>query len=212
VRDADRAVTTIDGLPALRIEGHADGRGLWPSGTPITQYLVDLSPGLDDGPGTLFLDTVGTPPFDYEHNQVVLDRMARSLDITREGTATDPDVVASYQGGGGGFTAVGEVEGAEACLRIPPHGEPACAPTPTDRELETVDLVDLQPVLAGVTGPEVFRVTAELTDGDSTAYLPAPIGDGPTRGFASSGPPDRVERLRWWSITGTELGSRSLDG
>lgn len=73
----DEQESTIDGRPALRQSYRTTGDGLWPAGTPVTRYLVDLNDGR-----TLFLDTVGLPGFDYERNVDAVDEMASTLEIT----------------------------------------------------------------------------------------------------------------------------------
>lgn len=204
-RNADRAVTTVDGLQAVRLEYETDGGGFWPEGTPIALYAIDLAPGPDDGPGTLFVDTVGLEPFDFEQNRVVLDRVARSVEVTLSGVPTDPSIVARYEGGGGGFTVEGEVAGEQACLRIPPGGERVCTDVPEADQAHTVRLVDLEPVLAGVAGEDVFSVTAERRDGEPSTVLPAPVGDAGVRGFAFTFDLDAVTRLVLRDVTGAEL-------
>lgn len=85
--DAERTPMTLDGLRAARLEYETGEDGFWPEGTPVTLYAVDLSSAgaPDDEPRTLFLDTVGTEPFDHARNREVLDRMARTLEITAAG-------------------------------------------------------------------------------------------------------------------------------
>ena len=205
-RDAERHLTTVDGLQAVRLAYEAGDEGLWPPGTPITVYVVDLSPGTDDDePRTLFLDTIGLRTFDYEENQRVLDRVARSVEVTLEGVPTDPHVVARYGGAGGGYSVEGEVAGDEACLRIPPHGDPVCTDIPGRDQVSTIQLGDLEPVFAGVTGEGVFRVTAERRGAEPITVLPAPIGDSPVRGFAFTSDLDEIERLTLFDVSGAEL-------
>lgn len=211
-RDADRAVTTIDGFQAVRLEFEADDEALHPAGTPITLYAVDLSPGVDEGPGTLFLDTLGLEPFDYETNRVMLDRIARSVEVTHPDVPSAPDVVARYEGGGGGFSVEGSVADDEACLRIPPHGEEVCTAVPSPEQVLTLQLIDLEPLLAGVTGDDVFRVTAERRDGVPVSFLPAPIDDTTVRGFAYTFDLDEVQRLIAYDIHGAELAVIAPDG
>lgn len=208
-RDADRAVTVIDDLQAVRLSYEAFEEGFYPAGTPITVYMIDLSIGVDRGPGTMFLDAVGIDGSDHDRNQIILDRMARTVDVTLEGSETDP-VVARYEGGGGGFSVAGRVTGDEACLRIPPDGEAVCTEAPGSDEVETVELVDLQePLLSGVAGDEVFRVTVERDDGGSSTVLPAPIEGSELRGFAFTLGPDEVDRLTWYDVVGNRLGATS---
>lgn len=205
-RDADRAVTTIDGLLALRLEYVAGREAFWPEGTSISLYAVDLTPGPGDEPRTLFLDTVGLEGFDYEQNRVVLDRIARSLDVTLDGVESDPRIVARYPAGGG-FRVEAEVRGGEACLRVPPGGEPVCAELPAADQVHTIQLTAPEGVLAGVAGRDVFRVTAERRRGEPSTYLPAPIPGGDVGGFSFTFGLDAVVRLILHDITGNELRS-----
>lgn len=205
-RDEERHLTTVDGLQAVRLAYEAGDEGLWPPGTPVTVYMVDLSTGTDDGePATLFLDTIGLETFDYEENQRVLDRVARSVDVTLEGVPADPHVVARYGGGGGGYRVEGEITRDKACLRIPPHGDAVCTDIPERDQVLTIQLGDLEPVFAGVTGEGVFRVTAERRGAEPITVLPAPIGDSPVRGFAFTSDLDEIERLTLFDVSGAEL-------
>jgi hypothetical protein len=88
VEDLERASTTIDGLPAVRRSYESSGSGLWPDGTPITAYVIDLSPGADEPRRTMFVNAVGTPPFapDHARNVAVLDRMAPTIRFSSGGT------------------------------------------------------------------------------------------------------------------------------
>lgn len=208
-RDADRAVTTIDGLRAVRFEYVAGSEAFWPQGTSISLYAIDLAPGAGDVPRTLFLDTVDLEGFDYERNRIVLDRIARSLDVTLDGVETDPAIVARHVGGGGGFSVEAEVEGGDACLRIPPGGEPTCTELPAADQVHTIQLTDLAPVLAGVTGRDVFRLTAERRGDEPSTYLPAPIPDSEVGGFSFPFGLGEVTRLILYDITGEEL--RTID-
>jgi hypothetical protein len=69
-----RTEEVVDGRPAVRTELVA-GPGLWPEGTPVTRWVVDL------GDATLVADTVGLAPFDHERDVEVLDAMMRELDV-----------------------------------------------------------------------------------------------------------------------------------
>lgn len=202
--DGERAATVIDGLQAVRLEYEVREDALWPAGTPITLYAVDVS--TENEERTLILDTVGLSQFDYERNQVVLDRMARTLEIDMDGVSGDPGVVADYRGGGGGFSVEGTVSGSEACLRIPPEGEEICTELPAPDQLHTIQLEDLEPVLAGVTGDEVFAVAAERRDGTTSTVLPAPIGDREdVGGFSFTFGLDEIERFVLSDVEGAEL-------
>jgi hypothetical protein len=131
--------------------------------------------------------------------------MARIVEVTHDEVDTDPDVVARYEGGGGGFSVEGDVTGQEACLRIPPHGDPVCTGVPEGDAVHTIQLVHLEPVLAGVAGDEVHRVTAERRDGSTSTVLPAAIGDTDVHGFSFTFGLDAVERLRTYDVEGDEL-------
>lgn len=205
-RDAARAVTVVDGLQAVRLRYQSSGQGLYPEDTPITMYAVELAPGVDSGPGTLLLDTIGLPPFDYRRNQAVLDRMARSITVT-VGNVPDPaGVVARYEGGGGAFHVVAAARDDQRCLRIPPGGEEQCVPAPEADGIATVTLDNLGPILAGVTGDDVFAVAADQLDGRIT-FLTVPIADGDGRGFAFAFGPADVDALVALDPEGNELGT-----
>lgn len=181
-READRAVTAIDGLQAVRLEFEASDTGLWPEGTPITMYAIDVTPA-DGEPATMFVDTIGLSSFDYETNQIVLDRMARTIDVDIPGVEDDSSVVAAYRGGGGAFSVVAQA-GDEVCLQVVPDGEPICTEPPASDQLHTIQLTVLPPVLAGVTGEDVFAVNGILRDGATVTVLPAPIEDSGLGGFS----------------------------
>lgn len=204
-RDADRALTTIDGLQAVRFEYVAGSEAFWPQGTSISLYAIDLAPGAGDEPRTLFLDTVDLEGFDYERNRIVLDRIARSLEVTLDGVESDPAIVARYVDGRGGFSVEAGVEGNEACLRIPPGGEPTCTELPAADQVHTIQLTDLAPVLAGVAGRDVFRLTAERRGGEPSTYLPAAIPGSDVGGFSFTFGLDAVTRLILYDVTGEEL-------
>ncbi len=206
-RSADRAVTVIDGFQAVRLDYEAGDDHLYGAGTPIRVYMIDVSVGVDDGPGTLFVDAVGLSGFDHEENRVVLDRMARSIDVD---FAEAGDVVARYEGAGG-FTVEARDSGDESCLRIPPGGEWVCSETPGPQGLRTIHLVNLdEPMLTGVTGSEVFRVTAERRDGGTSSYLPAPVPGSDLRGFAFTFDLDAIAELIWYDLEGEELDKVSF--
>lgn len=67
----------VGGRPGMRLERET-GPGLYPVGTPITTYVVDLPSDAATG-DTLLASTVGLPRFDYERNVAVLDAMMASL-------------------------------------------------------------------------------------------------------------------------------------
>lgn len=206
--ETSRAATVIDGFQAARVEQVSDGEGLYPEGTRLTIYMIDLSPGVDEGPGTLFVDTLDLPGFEYERNVAVLDRMARTVTVTA-GPDAPPSLVARYEGGGGVVVVEARPQNGQVCLVIPPEGEPTCLPPPDQEGLETTSLVLLgeRTVLAGLAGQNVFRVEAHQTDGSVIGFLPAPIPDTDMRGWGFTFGPDEVDRLMWYAIDGRELGS-----
>lgn len=203
-RDAERAATAVDGLQAVRLEYESDGESFWPEGTPIVLYAVDLSAREGGEQRTLFLDTVGVAGFDYEQNRIVLDRVARSLEITLDEVPTDPTIVARYDGASG-FSVEGEARNGEACLRIPPDGERICTDVPAADQVHTIQLTDLEPTLAGIAGREVFRVTAERREGPPSTVLPAPIPRTGVSGFAFTFGLDELVRLVLYDLAGNEL-------
>jgi len=157
-RDEDRAITTVDGRQAVRVSFTTTGEGPYPSGIPATRYFVDVERRAGD-PATLVADTLITEPFDYESNTVVLDRMDQTLDISDAHVDTDPSVIATYLGGGGGYSVRAEERSGSICLRIPPDGEPVCAAPPAEDQVKTIPLRDLnRDMPAGLTGADVWRV------------------------------------------------------
>ncbi|TYP88454.1 hypothetical protein [Blastococcus xanthinilyticus] len=63
----------VGGRTAVRVE-QVSGPGLYPVGTPITSYVVDLPSG-----EVLVASTVGLPGSDHERDVAVLDAMMDSL-------------------------------------------------------------------------------------------------------------------------------------
>lgn len=206
VSDLDRAVTTVDGRQAVRLSYEQD-EGLYPAGTPITSYAVDLTT-VDGESQTLVLNTVGLDQVDYPSAVAELDRMFGTLDITAQGVDVDPAVVASYLGGGGGFSVTADAVDGQVCLRIPPEGVASCVDAPAEDGAGTAALQDLQgDVLAGAAGSEVWRVDAEEQDGSVHSFLPADVPDSALGGFAFPVDPDDVSGLVLRDISGQEVGT-----
>jgi hypothetical protein len=78
-----RTTVEVAGRAAVRVEQVA-GPGLYPAGTPITTYVVDLGPGREEA-AVLVADTVGLPGHDYDRNVEVLDAMMASLTLDAAG-------------------------------------------------------------------------------------------------------------------------------
>lgn len=156
------------------------------------------------------LDTVDLATFDYSTNRLVLDRVARSVQVTADDVPTERTAVARY-GGATGFVVEADVSGDRVCLRIPPRGQPACSERPSSSSVRTVELGDLDSVLAGVADEEVFRITAERTDGAPSSVLPAPIGGSGVAGFAFPFGAEDVTHLRLFDLTGDELGEVAVE-
>lgn len=213
--ESSRATTVIDGLQAVRVEQESTGEGLNPEGVEETIYMVDLSIGTDDtDPGTLFLTTVDIGDFDYANNVEILDRMARSLQISAgDEPQEDLPVVARYEGGGGGFTLVAESTGEQICMRIPPEGDPSCLDAPNQQDVESMllPLVGERQVLAGLAGNEVFRIEAHRSDGSVSSVLPTRISDTNLRGWAYATDGGDVEELIWFDLEGNELDAQTLE-
>ncbi|RFU22466.1 AMIN-like domain-containing (lipo)protein [Geodermatophilus marinus] len=78
--ERERVELTLDGRPAVRTFTGTEGQGLYPAGTLITSYAVELAPG-PDGPRTLVADAVQRPGSDHGYDTAVLDSMVRTLDL-----------------------------------------------------------------------------------------------------------------------------------
>lgn len=204
-RDEDRFITTVDGRQAVRLSFTTTGEGLYPSGIPVTRYFVDVGPKGGD-PATLVADTLGTEPFDYERNTVVLDRMVQTLDITDPRVVTDVSVIATYLGGGGGYSVRAEQRPGSICLRIPPEGEAVCAAPPAEDQVNTIPLSDLnRDVPAGLTGADVWRVEIVTSSGDAHSYLPAPVPGSRTRAYGFPDTVGDVDRIVLYDVRGNEI-------
>ena len=207
---SDRAVTSVDGHQAVRVEGPAGE--LYPEGTSSVRYMIDMGVGTEERDETLFVDTLDLPGMDYEENVTVLDRMVRTIEFTDGGPDDEQTVVARYGGGGTPFAAAGEVDDGTACVTAPIEGDSRseCFNAPDGDGLRFTDLSgELLPIVAGVTGSRVFRVDAEIGSG-TFSFLPVAI-DGTTRGFAMPIDLDDVRQLTWHDLRGTQLGARVLD-
>lgn len=203
--DADRAVTAVDGRQAVRLHYEVSGESLYPTGTPITAYIVDLGE-LDGRDRTLFINTLGLGDWDYETNVVILDRMARTLEITHPDVDADPAMIAAYRGGGGGFSVVVEQTNGELCLRVPPEGEPVCTEPPDADQVHTIQLPDLDRTIpAGITGERVWRVDLFTAEGDEHSYLPSDVAEAELGAYAFSDTVPGFERLVLRDVTGEEL-------
>lgn len=208
---ADRAATVVDGLQAERLEYRITEETLLPEGTPVTLYAVDLGVDSAQEQQTLWLDTVGISNIDYQEAQAVLDQMARSLQVAKEGAKTGHDVIARY-GGASGFRVEATADTSEACLRIPPQGDAVCTHLPEPRQVVPLELIDLQPVLVGVAGSKIFRIDAHLETGEVSSFLPVPIGDDGVQGFAFTFSPEEVTELVLFDDSGAEFGRVSRSG
>lgn len=202
----DRADTVLDGRQAVRLQYEAAEGGFWPAGTPVTAYVVELPE--QDGPRTLFLDTVGVGDLDYATNRVVLDRMARSLDLGAQGRE---DVIAFY-GGVADLAVTAETVGSEICLSIVGDADSICVSQPVPGTLQTAMLGDVGPVLAGVATADVFRVTMDLRTGGTSSVLPAPVTGSDTVAFAVPINLDAVERFHLLDLTGATIAVVEIGG
>lgn len=202
--EESRATTTVDGRQAVRVTGPA---GELYEGETAVRYFVDLSLGTDDGPGTLIIDTLS----DDDEVVRVLDRMVKTIELTASDARAE-DVVARYEGGGTPFDATLAAEGDDWCVTAPADGESTteCFTVPSADALRFADFGgDLFAALGGVTGPEVFRVEAVLTDG-SFDYLPVATTDA-VRGWMIPVPASDITQLNWFDIEGEALGAREFD-
>lgn len=75
--ERDRREETVDGRPAVRVEGAQDAIGLYPEGTEYVRWLVDAGEGR-----TLFLDVYDLAfDVDFDDAVEVLDEMAQTVDL-----------------------------------------------------------------------------------------------------------------------------------
>ena len=213
--ERDRAVTTVDGLQAVRVEAVASGEGLYPAGTETVRWLVDLSVGADDAePGTLFIDAVDVQDdVDFADAILVLDAMARSIDVAS--VVADPTVIARYEGGGAPFavTATPAATQDSTCFAFTERdAEPVCvddlAGTEPDDDAVAIAALDGPGVdaIVGVTRPGVWSVTVSRTSGgESFTFLPVPYRGRDTRAFALPLPLEEIGTITLRSIDGETL-------
>lgn len=211
-----RATTSVDGLQAVRVTSTSSGAGLRPAGTEIVRWIVDLSIGPDDDARTLFVDAVDVDDeVDFDRAVVVLDAMARSLDI-RAGDEPESDtVVARFEGGGAPVTvaAAPSASTPASCLRL----------LDVDRAIACVEAVDSPdgasvtqlegptgPLLVGISGSDVWAVDTVVDDVVQT-HLPVPYPARDSRGFAFPFGPDAVDALTLRAIDGTVLAEVTID-
>ena len=204
--DGDRSVTAIDGHQAVRVDGAADGEGLYDAGTRYTRYLVDV-----EDQQTLILDLidVGLDDGEYEQLRPTLDRMARSLTI--EGQTGEDTVVARFEGGGAPFSVTAGADDDQLCLETAPEGDEYCfAATASDGVgFAAVDGSAIDGVI-GVSGNDVFRIVATLDDGEEMAVLPVRATDSGMRGWALPVNAQRVTTLTWFDLAGNQLESAGM--
>lgn len=79
--DRDRREATVDGRPAVRVEGQVASESLYPQGTAYVRWLVDLTDG--GAPATLFVDAYDLGyHIEFEQAVRVLDAMVESVRIS----------------------------------------------------------------------------------------------------------------------------------
>jgi hypothetical protein len=133
--EQSRAVSTVDGLQAVRVESQSTGEGVYPAGTATVTWLVDLSVGVDDEPATLFVNAVDVrDDVDFDRAVTTMDRMVRSLELTAGDAVDGETVVARYEGGGAPFT----VAVAPSPARASPVSRPLTAPAMSRSPFSTV--------------------------------------------------------------------------
>ena len=211
----DRAISVVDGHQAVRTVGPAGE--LYGDDTERTVYAVDLALGVDDGPGTLFLDVVDLDSVAYDSAVTALDRMVKTVDLSVP-DESESGVVARYEGAAPWTARLAERNG-EPCITAPAadDGTTNCFTALSPDAVRFADHSgDRFSAVAGVTGDDVFRV--DLTTGSPVlSYLPVTPGTGvdgsPTgvRGWAAPVPLDDVEQITWFALDGTPLGARTVD-
>lgn len=203
-----RSLTTVDGHQAVRTVG--PGGELYGGDTEVTRYAVDLSLGVDDGPGTLFLDTVDLQTIAYDDAVRVLDDMVRTIELD-VGEDAGEQVVARYEGAAP-FSGELAMQDGEPCVTTPTQGEPQtqCFTLPGSDALRAADFSgELFSTYGGVAGPDVFRVEIE-TDASTLSYLPRSVEGTDVRGFVVPIDGADVEQLAWYDVDGEPLGRRTI--
>ncbi len=209
-RETARASTTVDGLQAVRVRATTSGQGLYPAGADVVRWMVDLSTGTDDGAGTLFLDAIDVrDDVDFARAVVVLDAMARSLDVTAGDQPQTEQVVARFEGGGTPFTvaAAPAASNPSTCLRlVDADGAIACVEAVDAPAAVAVTGLDAPagPITVGIAGPDVWAVDIE-TDQVTLTYLPVPYPARDSLAFAVPVAPDDITAITLRSIDGTVL-------
>lgn len=211
----DHATTVVDGHQAVRTEGPAGE--FYGDHTQRAAYAIDLALGVDDGPGTLFVDVVDVDDVAYDDAVSVLDRMVKTIDLDVE-DQSETDVVVRYEGAAPWTARLGE-RGGDPCVTAPAtdEGTTECFTTASANALRFADFSgDLFSAMGGVTGDAVFRVDI-TTDSGQLSYLPVTPGAGEQdspdgiRGWAVPIPLDSVEQITWSDIDGEQLGARVVD-
>lgn len=206
----EQATTAVDGHQAVRTVG--PGGEFYGEDTELTQYVVDLSLGVDDGSGTLFANVPDFEGIDYDQAVTVLDRMVRTIELS-VGEDAPENRVARYEGAAP-FSAELTVQEGEPCVTTPTRGEPTttCFTRPGADALRVADYSgELFSAFGGVAGSDVFRVEAD-TESGSFSFLPVGTGESDARGWVMPIDSGSVRSLTWYGIEGEQLGSRQLEG
>jgi hypothetical protein len=210
-----RALSVVDGFPAVRVTTEATGEGLYPRGTTSVTWMVDLAIGTDDGAGTLFVDAVNPANReDFDRIVTTLDAMVRGIDVGRAPEDDTDGVVARYQGGGAPFTvaAVGAASTPATCFRFVDADGIACVEgisAPDGVALTGLEGAAGGSVTVGIVGPDVFFLDLEAGDRTLT-YVPVPYPGRDSRGFAVPLPVERLGSVTARAIDGTVLAE--VDG
>lgn len=204
--ERERAGTVIAGRRAVRIVRSATDQDLWPTGTTVISYFVDLGGQPPVVGNTLVLDLVGLSDFDLDGARAVLDRMARSVRIGGEPVSS---VVAQYATGLRSVPVRARTVDGRICLSRPPLPPPRCFVTPTGTQVRFSALGPgrAPALLGGVAGNAVFRVLVQRRSGPPLQYLPVPLGAGSlVKGWAVPALSSRVTRVTWYDADGRQLG------
>jgi hypothetical protein len=164
--ELSRAVSTVDGRQAVRIVSTVQ-EGLYPVGTEVTSYFVELEP-VDDAPRTLVATTADIGAYDYERNVTLLDEMAHTIRLDSPGPN---NLIASYRGGGAPFDVFAGADGAETCLTVDPGEATTCLAAPAGNRVNADVIGD---ALVGLAGPDVFQIQVE----NGVSFLPVDTDSG----------------------------------
>lgn len=210
--EQSRAVSTVDGLQAVRAGSRSTGEGLYPAGTASVTWMVDLSVGMDDEPATLSVNAVNAvnilDDVDFDRAVTTMDRMVRSLDLTADDAVDVDNVVARYEGGGAPFTVAVAAAATQpaTCLRLVDGDGIACVEAVDSNGDVALTRLDgpAGPITVGITSPDVFAI--ELSTSERTmTFLPVTYPARNSLAFALPVEPADLDSVILRAVDGTVI-------